>query len=189
MPDWSDRGYVMATRDQSVVYCRVVGVGNMNNCTAFQIFTERMFAAGYREFVVDFSTCHGLDSTFLGVLLGIALGDRKTGAHVVVVNASHGLRKALHEVGIDRLLDICPEVVDPPEVPLCRLEVEQENPKRRIGVIVRAHEDLCSIDAANESRFGRFLELMRAELAAGAGAGAHPPHREDPSDATTPPGS
>lgn len=185
MADWSDRGYVMATRDQSVVYCRVVGVGNMNNCTAFQNFAERMRKSGYTEFVIDFSTCHGLDSTFLGVLLGIAMGDRKTRAHVVIVNASQALRKAFHEVGIDRLLEVCPEVVVAPEVPLCRLEVEDASPRRRIGVILRAHEDLCSIDASNEGRFGLFLDMLRAELAASSEA-SMPPSREDVSDAPTP---
>lgn len=167
MPDWSERGHVLATHNDAVVYCRVVGLGNMNNCAAFQTYSQRMRDEGYCEFVLDFSSCHGLDSTFLGILLGIVIGDRKSRAHVVVVNANPSVRRILGEVGIDRLLDVCPQEMELPEVPLKRLEDEARSPRARIGMILQAHENLCQIDNSNQDRFGRFLELLRGELAEG----------------------
>ena len=164
MPDWSERGHVLATCDKEFVYCRVVGVGNMNNCAAFQSYSQQMREEGYREFILDFSSCEGLDSTFLGILLGIVLGDRSTRAHVVVVNANQTIRRILGEVGIDRLLEVCSEKVDLPEIPLQRLQ-EQQRGRDRIAMILRAHEDLCEIDSANHKRFGAFLTALKKELA------------------------
>ena len=170
MPDWSERGHVLATCDEEFVYCRVVGLGNMNNCAAFQSYSQQMRDRGYREFILDFSSCDGLDSTFLGILLGIALGDRTTPAHVVVVNASDGVRRLLGEVGIDRLLEVCPERGALPEIPLQRLQEEQRE-RDRIQMILRAHEDLCAVDSANHQRFGQFLAALKKELTQ--------PHDED----------
>lgn len=164
MPDWSERGHVLATCDKQFVYCRVVGVGNMNNCAAFQTYSQQMRERGYREFILDFSKCEGLDSTFLGILLGIALGDRRTPAHVVVLNANQTILRILGEVGIDRLLEVCPEKVELPEIPLQRLQ-EQQRGRDRIAMILRAHEDLCELDSDNHQRFGRFLTALKKELA------------------------
>lgn len=164
MADWSERGHVLATHDQSVVYCRVVGLGNMNNCAPFQSYSQKMREQGYREFVLDFSSCNGLDSTFLGILLGIAIGDRRTPAQVVIVNANNSVRRILGEVGIDRLLNVCGQDVQLPEIPLQRLKEEKRPKNDRIGMILKAHEDLCEIDSDNRKRFGRFLEILRSEL-------------------------
>ena len=171
MLNWSERGHVLATFDEEVVYCRVVGVGNMNNCAPFQSFSVRLQKQGYREFVLDFSRCDGLDSTFLGILLGIAVGDSRCRAHVVVVNASESVKRILGEVGIDRLVEVHAEAMQLPEIPMQRLdplpaEDELRGDQDRIQMILEAHENLCRLAGSNNrDRFGSFLNILRQELA------------------------
>ncbi len=165
MPDWMDRGHVLAACDNAVVYCRVIGAGNMNNCAPFQSFSGRMQRSGYHQFILDFSACEALDSTFLGVLLGIILGDRGRRTHVVVVNAPASVLRLLAEVGIDQLLEVCRDPVRLPEIPMLRLEVQATAPERKIDMVLEAHENLCRVDGENSRRFGTFLELLRSELA------------------------
>ncbi|MFQ5654375.1 MAG: STAS domain-containing protein [Planctomycetota bacterium] len=166
MLNWSDRGHVLATCDERVVYCRVVGIGNMNNCAPFQSFSERMQAQGYREYVLDFSHCEGLDSTFLGILLGMALNDDEERSHVVVVNATDGVSRVLAEVGIDRLVEVLPEAMTLPDVPMRRLEGVEAHGVDPMGMILKAHENLCRVGPSNQERFGGFLRLLRKELKA-----------------------
>ena len=171
--DWSQRGHVLATYDDDVVYCRVVGLGNMNNCAPFQAFSVQLQKQGYREFVLDFSRCEGLDSTFLGILLGIALGSKGRRSNVVVVNASDSICRILSEVGIDRLLQVHKEPTELPKIPLQRLDSlvggtgGKQRECDRIRMILEAHENLCRIAGANnQDRFGSFLTVLRTELAA-----------------------
>ena len=105
MLDWKVKGHVTATCDDKIVYCRIVGFANMNNCTPFEYFSTRMQEQGYREFVVDFSSCVGIDSTFLGILLGMSVGSDSR-PRVTIVNVVPGVRRIIAEVGIDRLLDV-----------------------------------------------------------------------------------
>ena len=164
--NWNERGHVLASCDEHSVYCRVVGIGNMNNCAPFQAFSLHMQERGYRQFILDFSTCEGLDSTFLGILLGIAVGRGSGTAEVVVVNASVSVRRILHEVGIDHLVDVCRDDVQLPDVPLTRLDPIEYAPEKKIDMVLEAHENLCRIDGENSRRFGEFLDLLKGELAA-----------------------
>ena len=164
MPHWSAKGHVLATHDHEVVYCRVVGVGSMNNCEPFRNFSLRLQEQGYRDFVVDFSSCSGVDSTFLGILLGIALGNNEERSRVTVVNANESVRHILCEVGIDRLVKVCGEPMQIPEIPMRRLDDPPSRGQKRIGMILEAHENLCRVETGNQERFGGFLSALRQEL-------------------------
>ncbi len=176
MPKSNSRGHVLATSDQNVVYCRVMGLGNMNNCGPFRRYSVIMCEKGYREFVLDFSGCDGLDSTFLGVLLGIVMGGESVqgpasaaplgASKVVIVNAKSSVLRVLVEVGIGQLCDVCSEEMSLPSIPMQRLNSENSmSSSERINMILKAHENLCEIKGDNHRRFGRFLEVLRKELA------------------------
>lgn len=181
MLNWDERGHVLAACDDNIVYCRVVGLGNMNNCAPFQTFSLRMQEQGYLDFVLDFSTCEGLDSTFLGILLGIVIGDRKKRTSVVIVNANTSVRRILGEVGIDHLLRVCEDAMEIPEVPMQRLSAEETSHEAKIGMVLEAHENLCRIEGDNQKRFGDFLTLLRGELDANRREKVARFDREDPS--------
>ena len=63
--------FFVATTDD-VVLTRIVGLGTMNNSVAFQQFVDHLLAQGYPKFVFDLASCDGFDSTFMGIVLGIA---------------------------------------------------------------------------------------------------------------------
>ncbi len=170
MLNWSEKGHVLATCDEHIVYCRIVGYGNMNNCAPFQESSQQLQEQGYREFILDFSRCEGLDSTFLGILLGMAVGLDDEPAKVVVVNAGDSIRKILTEVGIDRLIEICREKVTLPDIPMRRLQAMETGREARVTMILQAHENLCRIHPDNQARFGRFVKTLRQELEASRSA-------------------
>ena len=137
----------------------------MNNSAPFEQFSVLMQKRGCHEFILDFSSCDGLDSTFLGILLGMSVGLDDQRSRVVIVNAREGVLRLLGEVGIDRLLEICPENISLPEIPMQRLKTVDSDRETRASMILRAHENLCQVHHQNRERFGGFIELLREELA------------------------
>ena len=61
---------VRAYRDP--VEVRINGKANYLNCNAFREFIEKVIADDRNEIVLDFDSCTGMDSTFLGILAGTA---------------------------------------------------------------------------------------------------------------------
>ena len=47
------------------------------NCNPLRTFLHEMVKEGNRFFVIDFQHCSSMDSTFLGILVGLALQLRK----------------------------------------------------------------------------------------------------------------
>ncbi|MFN0060840.1 MAG: STAS domain-containing protein [Planctomycetota bacterium] len=159
-----ERGHVLATRDDQVVYFQLVGLNNLNNCTPFEAYSIEMQASGYRKFVLDFSACRGVDSTFVGLLLELARGrDFGRACEVIIINPRDTVLRSLREVGVDRILTVLGNPVAVPGLPLQRLDAPQPSPRERARTSLRAHESLCRFDPSNLERFGQFLSMLRAE--------------------------
>lgn len=65
------RDYLAVARGSDLVVIHVVGSGNMLIAPTLQDFAEQQIKAGFRRFVFDLERCRGLDSTFMGVMVGI----------------------------------------------------------------------------------------------------------------------
>ena len=63
--------FVAVARGRDLVVIRVVGRGNMLNAPAVQEFADEQRAAGFTQFLFDMGRCTGLDSTFMGVMVGM----------------------------------------------------------------------------------------------------------------------
>jgi hypothetical protein len=68
------RDYIAVARGADLVVIRVVGRGNMLNAPALAEFADKQRKAGFTRFVFDLERCLGLDSTFMGVMVGIHSG-------------------------------------------------------------------------------------------------------------------
>jgi len=65
------RNYVAVARGRDLVVIRVIGRGTMLNAPALQDFADEQRKAGFLHFLFDFERCLGLDSTFMGVMVGM----------------------------------------------------------------------------------------------------------------------
>lgn len=144
-------------RSEDSVYVRVTGLGNMNNSATFKDFLDRMEREGFRSFVVDLVDCRGVDSTFMGILLGFR-------DHLVVVNANPHFRKQMESIGLHRVLQIQEQAAVPPALELCDLPETETDATTRLRLIMKAHQDLITIDRENEKKFGAFLKDIAKHL-------------------------
>lgn len=157
-------------RIDSAVYARVTGLGNFNNAAPLQDYVDAAVQSGVRTIIVDLARCSGLDSTFMGTMMGFlscpglpagdSFSEREASLHVMVVNATPGAMRALQSVGLGALLDVREEHVDIPECRMQRLDDDQLNQARRVRLIKEAHEHLMTIDERNRKTFGPLIDML-----------------------------
>lgn len=157
----SKGGSFRVARSGDTVYVCVSGLGTMTNSMTLSGFANAMTQEGYGRFVIDLERCRGVDSTFMGVLVG--LNERAGG--VVIVNAGPHCLKQLASVGLDRILkiDARPQAL-PDGVALTKLPEAAESPMERLRLIAKAHKELIRVDRRNEAKFGAFLQGIVREL-------------------------
>lgn len=158
-------GHVEAARTQDAVYLRVTGLGNFNNAGPMREYCEKAFSEGLRAVIVDLGPCTGLDSTFMGTLMGF-LGFEGTGdpVSVSVMNATPATMRAMNSLGLPKILHVHDQ---PVAFPQCRLEMLREGwqDKRRRTLLIRdAHVALMQHDKENEARFAPFVAALVKEV-------------------------
>lgn len=158
-------GSIEVARTKEAVYVRVTGLGNFNNAGPMREYCEKAFGEGVRTAIIDLAACTGLDSTFMGTLMGF-LNYECNGVPVTVsvVNATPTTMRAMNCLGLPKILHVRPEPVAFPE---CRLEPLREGwqDKRRRTLLIRdAHVALMRADKENEGRFGPFVAALVKEV-------------------------
>ncbi len=156
--------YVEVARAGQVVIVKVNGLGNMADALPFWDFAEQEFGGGTEAFAVDLSACTGMDSTFMGTLVRVALelGELERGK-LTVLNASKTCTSLLEMVGADKFLEMADLALEA-DLEMERLPARRGSVDDRLQVIRRAHERLVEIDKRNQERFGPFLKVLIAEL-------------------------
>lgn len=163
--------YFMVARTSAGIYLRVHGFGNLQNAPIFNGFAEKMMEEGQSRFVADFQPCRGIDSTFMGTLLGLSsrakeqVGQGGEDGGLVLINVGEHCRKQLSSIGLDTFLVIREApAAPPPEIDLRRLEAKEVSANQRLALILQAHRDLVAADQRNEAKFGPFLRSILRDL-------------------------
>lgn len=155
--------YLEVARAAGAVIFRPRGLGNMKVALGLMDFATEMLRQGYVRFLFDMGCCRGLDSTFMGAMVGLAAAAQEAGGSALVVNADQANLELLQIVGADRFLQMRGRY------PMEDLETERLDPpppsaERRLELVRKAHENLVVIDKRNEARFGAFLRQLSTEL-------------------------
>lgn len=160
-----ETNHIEIARIGDAVAFRVNGLGNMLASPAIWGLAERMMQEGVSKFAFELSHCLGLDSTFMGMLVGLAhrVSVLEQGGWVCVVNASAKVREGLELLGVTKFVRL--KTTFPFEdIEMQRLDVGRYGTQERLEIIRRAHEALIEIDRRNRARFGPFLESLSKEL-------------------------
>ena len=173
---------VARTADLGVI--KVVGRGSFQNSGCIKAFYQQLLKDGVTRFVVDLGACTYLDSTFLGILLGLGLKLKEAGSGVLrILNASTRNLELLKNLGLDRLISIegtdaegVPAMAGPP-VPAgtAALNGLKEGDMQEVKApamtkaeagptILEAHENLIGFDPRNVPKFKDVVEFLREDL-------------------------
>lgn len=155
----------VARIDEESVYIQVIGLGNSFQASSLQSLVESEIKAGFSRFIVDLSSCTGLDSTFMGTFIGLSSGIKAIHGWFCLVNVSDEQKNLLKNLGVLQVVlirnDFPPIAIDQKQFSNI---YPTNNPIRRIEQIKKAHEFLVDIDPENKNRFGAFLDAVNEEL-------------------------
>src|SRR5882762_6910144 len=98
---------ILVARSADLGFVKVVGRGSFQNSGCLKAFYLQLLSDGVTRFVVDLNGCTYLDSTFLGILLGLGLKLKDKGNGLLhILNASPRNLELLKNLGLDRLISI-----------------------------------------------------------------------------------
>ncbi len=154
---------IRVARSKRTVYVEVGGLGTMHNCKTLQEFANEEIARGRKKFLFDLSRCRGMDSTFMGTLIGIGsqLGDLKS---VIVLNPSAHALAQMRSLGLHELLLIQEGTTPPRKLEMHSLKSVMCSQKEMVQLIYDAHKTLVKLDKRNERKFKAFLKGLAREI-------------------------
>jgi len=175
---------ILVARSADLGFIKVVGRGSFQNSGCLKAFYQQLLKDGVTRFVVDLDACTYLDSTFLGILLGLGLKLKEVGAGLLhILNASPRNLELLRNLGLDRLISIenstesssagvRPGVngTSPNGINRVKDEHLKEMPcqiptRAEAGpTILEAHVNLMEFDPRNVPKFKDVVEFLREDL-------------------------
>lgn len=159
---------ILVARSANLGFVKVVGRGSFQNSGCLKTFYLQLLKDNVDRFVIDLDACTYLDSTFLGILLGLGLKLKAAGNGLLhILNASPRNVELLKNLGLDRLISIDAKRVDLNGVAGQKLEALEcpTQTKAEAGpTILEAHEALMEFDPRNIPKFKDVVEFLREDL-------------------------
>jgi anti-sigma B factor antagonist len=177
---------ILVARSADLGFIKVVGRGSFQNSGCLKAFYQQLLKEGVRRFVVDLEACTYLDSTFLGILLGLGLKLKEVGPGLLhILNASPRNLELLKNLGLDRLIHIEGSGAPSGAVGAVRGLANGSGSGLLNGVredrldempcpvptkaeaaptILEAHVNLMEFDARNIPKFKDVVEFLREDL-------------------------
>jgi len=164
MPETAKPTFLVDAYSDPIVV-RIEGRASFQNSGCLHDFFVETMKQGKTRFVLDFQNCTSMDSTFLGVMAGLALDLRKKipPGSLVLARASQRNLELIRNLGLHRLVS-----VDSGSFPMnfgqtatalpCggdRTELEQAR------LVLQAHENLVATDEGNRSKFQDVLSFLK----------------------------
>ncbi|MDZ7815634.1 MAG: STAS domain-containing protein [Planctomycetota bacterium] len=157
-------GYIEIAETGNTCYIKVVGLGSLSNGTPLRTYIQDAKQRKFREFIFDMAECRGMDSSFMGLIAGLAMDmDELPGGMGILVNLDEYNRGLLRQLGLLEFIDEG-EVEIPPDLEWFRLDPGEATALDRARLAYDAHEKLIRIRPENKNRFYSFLKKLGQEL-------------------------
>jgi len=155
------------------VVIRVKGRGSFRVSSALKQFVHQVIDRQSASCIcLDMAECIGMDSTFMGVLAGLAnFAKNKNGIEFKLFNLSEKNKKLLTTLGVDRVVPYSmsgskenaaiPDYSEPPHE---TLETDMTDKLNTARTALEAHQILCKINSENYGKFKSVLEYLEADV-------------------------
>lgn len=156
-----------------VAYVRLRNRGSFKVSKAMKQFGVSAVDGHIQKIVVDLSDCVGMDSTFMGVLAGLAFRLKKhNNGRLYMVNLSSRTRGLLATLGLDQLVETCMAGATPPEFAdviaqghqMKSLAADDSSRRETAEMMLEAHENLVEVSPENLPRFKDVLTFLREDI-------------------------
>ena len=118
----------LVARTGTTVYVRAVGLANMKNAPMLDAFLQEEIRLQATTACVDLSACTGMDSTFMGVMVGCSQQLVKCSGRLVIVNPTEHNFRLLEMLGVSAVLPVIERCTLGASAPLENLVGALSNP-------------------------------------------------------------
>ena len=151
------------------VYICLYGRGSFRISPSLKTFIKKKIETpDLTHIYLNMNDCEGMDSTFMGVLAGLAcLIKARPQLCFQLTHLSKKNEDLLTTLGVNRVLDYhrASDTENPELRPQPQLELSIEtNSKITAETSLEAHQNLANIDAKNRLEFKSVIELLQADL-------------------------
>ena len=129
----------------------VAGKAGYLNCRSAGEFFASAVEKGCTKVLVQLEKCTGMDSTFLGMIAGVALKLKKSDGELLLLNLNE------RNLGIARLVKISDGSID------ANLGDTLPSASAPTSAILDAHQNLVDADAANLAKFEDVISFLKKE--------------------------
>ncbi len=158
--------------DQTAVI-RVEGRGSFKTSPPMKQFIHQVIdTQSANRILIDMSDCTGMDSTFMGVVAGIACFIKsKQDYSFKLINLSDKNKKLLTTLGVDRVVEYSmsatseeKDLMTHQESGTQTLEADFSDKLDAAKTTLEAHETLVDINPANFDKFKSVLEFLQDDV-------------------------
>jgi anti-sigma B factor antagonist len=147
-------------------FIRVSDKASYLNCSPVRDFILNRLESGKTNFVVDFDQCKSIDSTFLGILVSLAIKVKSSGS-LTLLNLRDRNLETVRNLGIHKIAIVSTEsFVELDEA--MAIDESTADAKASTRLIYEAHKSLMDLNQKNQKLFCdvvKFLEQKKEEEA------------------------
>jgi anti-anti-sigma factor len=168
----ADKVWVAIHRESAVII--VQGRGSFKFSTALKHFGQAAIDSGCKSIVLDMAQCIGMDSTFMGVLAGLATRIRQNQGELVMLNLAARTRGLIATLGLDQIVSAHSPESTPDQYRdfvhlrdgegLAELRPGDTQRINTAATMLEAHENLVQLSPDNAPRFKDVVAFLREDL-------------------------
>lgn len=167
MPENENSAFLVdAYSDPAIV--KIIGRVSFTNSGPLREFFTQATQAGKRRFILDFSECTSMDSTFLGIIAGAALELRRADPPGSIIVCRLGARnlELVRNLGLHRIMTVdageramqFDQNATPLQSPSGKAELENAK------LVLEAHENLIEADERNRNKFQDVVAFLKNQV-------------------------
>lgn len=155
----------------STAFVKIIGRASFGSGTSLKTLTSELRQQGIEHFVLDLSECVTMDSTFLGVLAGLALagaegkGAQPPASKLRLVNPNPRVLDLLESLGVGHLFAIIQQA-KPKDLPFEPVAASGPAPTREevSENCLEAHQLLMELNPENIPKFKEVTRFLAEDL-------------------------
>lgn len=150
----------LVNAENGIVLVRIKGRASYVNCQPLNTFLQQMLKEGRFQYCFFFEDCTGIDSTFLGILAGLALDVKNHEGICILTGLKPRQLETVCTLGLDHIVQVVDEERTQP-TRWKKLETPMTcNGNKHKELILEAHRTLMEINEKNRVRFQDVLQFL-----------------------------
>jgi len=140
---------------------RIAGRANFASSVSFKKLVNGLIERGCVRFTLDLTDCRLMDSTFLGVLVGVTRKLDQVAQGVALFNPSEQVKAMFDNLGILELFDQAKSLG---EAEVIELEMTDVDKLELIQNSLEAHHALVEVNQKNQTKFKEVTRFLEEDL-------------------------